>query len=176
MTLYSGAKVTENILSCMRELEITMNGEPREEVEKVTHPFTAAVMAVPVHDKFKLPTIPLYDGTTDLDDHLRRYDTYLNLYGVLGEIACRAFDYTLSNAIRNGYSKLKPNSINSWNDLKKAFRDQYIGVKKIATPKERFLSMYQGPNETLKEWLARYNKGGSYYWELFRRSLSTRCH
>lgn len=51
------------------------------------------------------------------------YNTYLNLYEVPGEIACRTFDYTLSDAARNWYSKLKPNSIGSWNDLKKAFGD-----------------------------------------------------
>lgn len=70
-TLNSGAKVTENLLSRMTELEITGNGELREEVEEVTHPFTAEVMAVPVPDKFKLPTMPLYDGTTDPNDHLQ---------------------------------------------------------------------------------------------------------
>ncbi|GMN57652.1 hypothetical protein TIFTF001_026757 [Ficus carica] len=93
ITLNSGAKVTENLLSRMTELDITVNGEPREEVEEVTHPFIAEVMAIPIPDKFKLPTMPL------------------------------TFDYTLSDLAKNWYSKLKPNFIGSWNDLKKAFRD-----------------------------------------------------
>ncbi|GMN73874.1 hypothetical protein TIFTF001_053754 [Ficus carica] len=32
----------------MRELEITENGEPREKVKEVTHPFTAEVIAIPI--------------------------------------------------------------------------------------------------------------------------------
>lgn len=112
-TLNSGAKVTENLLSRMRELEITVNSEPCEEVEEVTHPFTVEVMTIPIPDKFKLPTMPLYDGMTDPDDHQWRFDTYCNLYRVSGEIACRAFDYTLSDAVRSWYSKLKPSSIGS---------------------------------------------------------------
>lgn len=47
-----------------------MNGEPREEVEEVTHPFTVEVMTVHILDKFKLPIMPLYDGMTDPNDHL----------------------------------------------------------------------------------------------------------
>lgn len=64
-------QATENLLSRMTELDITVNGEPRDEVKEVTHPFTAEVMSVPIPYKFKLPTMPLYDGTTDPDDHLR---------------------------------------------------------------------------------------------------------
>lgn len=70
MTLNSVAKVTENLLSRMRELEITVNGEPREKVKEVTHPFIAEVIAVLIPKKFKLPTMRLYDGTTDPIDHL----------------------------------------------------------------------------------------------------------
>ena len=49
-----------------------MNGEPREEVEDVSHPFTVEVMSVLILDKFRLPTMPLYDWTTDPDDYLKR--------------------------------------------------------------------------------------------------------
>lgn len=42
--------------------------------------------------------------------------------------------------------------------MKKAFWDQYNGVKKIATPKERLMSIYRGSKETLKKWLVRYKK------------------
>lgn len=70
--LNSEAKVTKNLLSCVRKIESTVNGEPREEVEDVGHPFTAELIPVPIPDKFKLPTMPLYDRTTDPDDYLKR--------------------------------------------------------------------------------------------------------
>lgn len=72
MTLNSRAKVIKNLLRRVKELETTMNHEPRDEIEEVSHSFTAEVMAVSVPDKFKRLTMPLYDGITKLDDHLKR--------------------------------------------------------------------------------------------------------
>ncbi|GMN52873.1 hypothetical protein TIFTF001_022015 [Ficus carica] len=71
-TLNSGAKVTKNLLSRVMEIETIMNGESREEVEDISHPLIAEVMSVPVPDKFKLPTMPLYDQTIDPNDYLKR--------------------------------------------------------------------------------------------------------
>ena len=150
-TLTPRAKVSENILERLRQLETTVNGEPHEEDEKISHPFTPEVIAVPMPDKFKIPQIPLIPN-----DHLNRYDS--NLFGIPGEIACMAFNSTLADSTREWFGKLKPNSIASWNDVKKAFRAQYIGVKKMSTPKERLKNVHvpgPGPNETLKDWLAR---------------------
>lgn len=72
MTLNSRAKVIKNLLRRVKELETTMNHEPRDEIEEVSHLFTAEVMAVSVPNKFKRLTMPLYDGITKLDDHLKR--------------------------------------------------------------------------------------------------------
>ncbi|GMN59056.1 hypothetical protein TIFTF001_028157 [Ficus carica] len=45
----------------------------------------------------------------------------------------------------------------SWEDLKRAFSDQSLGVKQFAAPKQNLTITYQGPQETLKDWLARFN-------------------
>ncbi|XP_024030451.1 uncharacterized protein LOC112094252 [Morus notabilis] len=81
------------------------------------HPFTAEIMAPPLPDKYKSPSIPPYDGRGDPDDHL--------------EI---------------------------WDELKEAFSLQFIGVKKYIPPKQNLTTIYQKPNETLREWLARYGE------------------
>ena len=53
---------------------------------------------------------------------------------------------------------LKPNSISSWDELKEAFSLQFIGVKKYIPPKQNLTAIYQKPNESLREWLARYGE------------------
>ena len=36
-------------------------------------PFTSSIMAAPYPPRFKMPAMPLYDGTTDGDEHLENY-------------------------------------------------------------------------------------------------------
>lgn len=80
----------------------------------------------------------------------------MSLYGVPGEIACRAFDSTLIGAAARWFRKLRPNTIGSWADLCKAFSSHFVGVNCLPEPKEKLVTMYQGPNETLKSWIKRY--------------------
>lgn len=51
MTLNSEAKVIENLLLRVSKLETTVNDKPRDEVEEVSHSFTAEVMVVSVPNK-----------------------------------------------------------------------------------------------------------------------------
>ena len=50
--------------------------------------------------------------------------------------------------------KLQPNSITSWEDLKRAFFNQFLGVKRFAASKQNLTIMFQ-PQESLKKWLTR---------------------
>ncbi|GMN36090.1 hypothetical protein TIFTF001_005754 [Ficus carica] len=61
-------------------------------------------------------------------------DTYIGhmvLHGYSEEIMYRAFRNTLFGAARRCVIKLQPNSITSWEDLKRAFSNQFLGVKSI---------------------------------------------
>ncbi|GMN54056.1 hypothetical protein TIFTF001_023195 [Ficus carica] len=151
LTVQDAQRLAEQV----RTLEPQMNLE-HEEKAIITHPFTPEVMQVLLPDKFKMPQVPLYDGTTDPKDHLRRYNSHMSLYVVPGEIACRAFDSTLIGAAARWFRKLRPNTIGSWADLYKAFSSHFVGVNCLPEPKEKLVTMYQGSNETLKSWIKRY--------------------
>ncbi|XP_024027358.1 uncharacterized protein LOC112093363 [Morus notabilis] len=122
------------------------------------HPFTAEIMAPPLPDKYRSPSIPPYDGRGDPDDHLEMYTGHMLLHGYAEEIMCRAFRNHLTDSARRWFRTLKPNSISSWDELKEAFSLQFIGVKKYVPPKQNLTTIYQKPNETLREWLARYGE------------------
>ncbi|XP_024023030.1 uncharacterized protein LOC112092074 [Morus notabilis] len=122
------------------------------------HPFTENIIRVPLPNKYKSPTIPLYDGRSDPDDHLEVYTGHMVLHGYPEEVMCRAFRNHLSDSARRWFRSLKPNSVTSWDDLKNAFLTQFIGVKKYIPPKQNLSRVYQGPNESLKDWIARFGE------------------
>ncbi|EXB37478.1 hypothetical protein L484_001143 [Morus notabilis] len=122
------------------------------------HPFTAEIMAPPLPDKYRSPLIPPYDGRGDLGDHLEMYIGHMLLHGYAEEIICRAFRNDLTDFARRWFRTLKPSSISSWNERKEAFSLQFIGVKKYVPPKQNLTTIYQKPNESLKEWLAKYGE------------------
>ncbi|XP_024025271.1 uncharacterized protein LOC112092707 [Morus notabilis] len=122
------------------------------------HPFTENIIRVPLPDKYKPPPIPLYDGRSDPDDHLEVYTGHMVLHGYPEEVMCCAFKHHLSDSARRWFRSLKPNLITSWDDLKNAFLTQFIGVKKYIPPKHNLSRVYQGPNESLKDWIARFGE------------------
>ncbi|XP_024017308.1 uncharacterized protein LOC112090382 [Morus notabilis] len=122
------------------------------------HPFTAEIMAPLLPDKYRSSLIPPYDGRGDPDDHLEMYTGHMLLHGYAEEIMCRAFQNHLTDSARRWFRTLKPNSVSSWDELKEAFSLQFIGVKKYISPKQNLTTIYQKPNETLREWLARYGE------------------
>ena len=74
-------------------------------------------MDVPLPAKFKMPTMALYDGTTDPDDHLEVFVSHMVLHGFPEEIMCRAFRNTLTGPARRWFTSLEENSIASWGEL-----------------------------------------------------------
>lgn len=122
------------------------------------HPFTLEIMALPFLDKYKVPLIPPCDSRGDLDDHLEMYTRHMLLHGYFEEIMCRAFRNLLMDSACQWFRALKPNLISSWEELKEAFSLQFIEVKKYVSPKQNLTTVYQKPNESLKEWVPRYGE------------------
>ncbi|XP_024023725.1 uncharacterized protein LOC112092265 [Morus notabilis] len=122
------------------------------------HPFTEEIMAPPLPDKYRSPSIPPYDGRRDPDDHLEMYKGHMLLHDYAEEIICRAFRNHLTDSARRWFRTLRPNSISSWDELKESFSLQFIGVKEYVPLKQNLTMIYQKPNESLKEWLARYGE------------------
>lgn len=77
------------------------------------HPSIENIIQVLLLDKYKPPSIPLYDGRNDLDDHLEVYTGYMVLHGYPEEIMCRVFTNYLSDSARRWFRSLKPNSVMS---------------------------------------------------------------
>ena len=83
----------------------------------------------------------------------------MHLQGVADKIMCRAFPTTLKRSARIWFSRLAPNSISTFKELSAQFASHFIGghrYKKSTTC--LMMSIKQRENETLRSYIARFNK------------------
>jgi hypothetical protein len=138
------------------------NGEGQSTAEhlmtKTTLPFTNRVLKFPLPDKFKDPRVDKYDGSGDPSDHVEGFRAHLALHGTLDEIACRAFPLTLKGVAKDWFSNLKPQSINNFDTLGRQFMNQFLAVHRRKKNPAYLLSLVQGKEESLKDYLHRFNQ------------------
>nr|GEY52239.1 hypothetical protein [Tanacetum cinerariifolium] len=87
-----------------------------------------------VGPKYKMPTnIKLYDGTTDLEDHLGRFASAANFDEWPMPVWCMMFQQTLDGPARGWFECLPDNSIDEWAALRDAFTTRYSLRKTVET-------------------------------------------
>lgn len=121
-------------------------------------PYSRELMAMPPPPKFKVSQIDLYDGSKDPFEHLDTFKAYITLHGFPKEIAYRSFPLTLKGATRAWFTSLAPNSIYSFEDLARLFIMQFMASRKRRHPEDYLLTIKQQEDESLKAYLARFNK------------------
>ena len=82
----------------------------------------------------------------------------MHLHGVLDEIMCRAFPTTLKGAVRIWFSRLTPNSINTFKELSAQFTSHFIGGHRYKKFIACLMSIKQREDETLRSYITRFNK------------------
>ena len=122
------------------------------------NPYSREIMAAPLPDKFKMPILKHYDGTTDPSDHLERYTSWMYLHGVSDAIVCRAFDSTLEGNAKRWFRKLPEGSIFSWDQLQRLFLTNFIGARLPEVTTSMLLETRQRPDESLRKWIDRFTK------------------
>ena len=94
-----------------------MSNDLDDLVNRTDSPFTTSVNSFPLPHKFRMPQIESYDGVKDPLDYLETFKTPMHLQGVPDEIMCRTFLTTLKGPTRIWFSRLMPNSINTFKEL-----------------------------------------------------------
>ena len=120
--------------------------------------FTASVNSFPLPPKFHMPQVENYDGNKDLLDHLESLKTLMHLQGVLNEIMCRAFPTTLKGPVRIWFSRLTPNSISTFKELSAQFASHFFRGHRYKKSTTYLISIKQREDETLRSYIARFNK------------------
>lgn len=118
--------------------------------------FIAPIMAYPLPPIMKKPDMKLYDGSADPIDHIELYEGLMELSIVGDKMKCRAFSVTLKGQARSWYRQLKPQSIESWRQLRKIFINQFSAQHNKKKPDTHLLTNHQTDDESLREFVARF--------------------
>ena len=121
-------------------------------------PFSEQVKAYTMPDKFKMPCVEKYDRGGDPKAHLEVFREHLILHGTLDEIACRAFPLTLTEVANDWFTGLLLKSVNSFKELGHLFLTQFLATRKRKKNVTCLLTLCQGKEESLKDFMLRFNK------------------
>ena len=127
-------------------------------VNKSDSPFTISVNSCPLPQKFRMPQIESYDGVKDPLDHLETFKTLMHLQGVPDEIMCKAFPTTLKGPTRIWFSRLTPNSINTFKELSAQFTSHFIRGHRYKKFIVCLMSIKQWEDKTLRSYITHFNK------------------
>ena len=101
----------------MNALKGRISSDLDDLVNRIDPLFTIPVNSCPLPQKFRMPQIESYDGVKNPLNHLETFKTLMHLQRVPNEIMCKAFPTTLKGAARIWFSRLTPNSINTFKEL-----------------------------------------------------------
>ena len=157
--------VVAKIQAIKEQMEVMMNtlkehvsSDLDDLVNRTDSPFTASVNSFPLPLKFRMPQIDSYDGVKEPLDHLETFKTLMHLQGVANEIMCRAFPTTLKGAARIWFSRLTPNSISTFKELRAQFTAHFIGGHRYKKSTTCLMSIRQQEDETLRSYISHFNK------------------
>jgi hypothetical protein len=120
--------------------------------------FTEEVANAALPEKFKIPDIPIFTGSEDPMEHLMAFRSHTSLHKTPDTVVCRAFQLALSGKARDWLRNLLPRSIDSFDTLGQKFLTQFVSGRVRRKPRGYLLSMRQGPNESLRDYIWRFNQ------------------
>jgi hypothetical protein len=115
--------------------------------------FTEEVANTALPEKFKVPDIPIFIGSEDPMEHLMTFWSHTSLHKTPDAVACRAFPLTLSRKARDWLRNLLSRSIDNFDTLEQKLLTQFMSGRVWRKPRGYLLSMCQGPNESLRDYL-----------------------
>ncbi|XP_020235170.1 uncharacterized protein LOC109815012 [Cajanus cajan] len=122
------------------------------------HPFTSSIMQLPLLDNWKSLPIDKYDGTTDPDEHLDVFLTQVTLSTTDDAALCRIFPASLKGRALSWFTRLPPNSIDSFNTLSSQFTIQFATSRPHSLTSLSLVSLRQDKKESLRTFMDRFNK------------------
>ncbi|KAL0407515.1 UNVERIFIED_CONTAM: hypothetical protein Slati_4065400 [Sesamum latifolium] len=130
-------------------------GAPVEEQTDI--PFTEGVMADELPINCRTPAIAEYDGTTDPQEHLSRFENAALLHRYTDGIKCRVIVTTFTRTAQQWFNQLPPTVIRSFQEFPSLFLHQFASSRKHRKTKLSLFSIRQKEGEHQKEYLQRFN-------------------
>ncbi|PQQ11223.1 uncharacterized protein Pyn_18894 [Prunus yedoensis var. nudiflora] len=125
--------------------------------EEIPLPNTRDLLHTRVVGDSKAPKIPLYDGMTDLYDHLDNFHYDMEGRGANEATKCRLFPTTLKGLVTSWFKRLAPKSISSFAELRKVFLERYMIISDRLYTANDLSTVRQRPDEKLRDYITRFN-------------------
>jgi len=111
-------------------------------------------LAIP--KKFKVPEFEKYKGTTCPKDHVAMYCRKMAAYSRDDQLLIHCFQHSLTGSAIRWYNKLDRRGIHSWNDLARAFIDQYKYMTDLVLDRLTLQNMEKKSSESFTEYAQRW--------------------
>ncbi|XP_070011731.1 uncharacterized protein [Nicotiana sylvestris] len=123
-------------------------------------PFLEETALKPIPKKFRMPELPKYNGTSDPDECVTSYTCAAKGNGIksdeIGFVFLKKFGETLSKGAAMWYHNLASNSIDPFAMQADPSTKAHAGALKVATKKSDVFKIKQRENETLREFVSRF--------------------
>ncbi|GKC68208.1 reverse transcriptase domain-containing protein [Tanacetum coccineum] len=133
--------------------------------------------------KTRMPShIKTYDGSEDPEDHLKIFQSAAKMEQWAMPTWCHMFNSTLTGNARVWFDDLPKETIDSYDDLKKAFLENYLQQKKCIKDPVKIHNIRQRDREFTEEFVRRYKlecrdvKGAPECMKIFRFMHGMRLH
>nr|GEV53888.1 reverse transcriptase domain-containing protein [Tanacetum cinerariifolium] len=120
-------------------------------------PFTPRIRNFEVPKRTRMPTnIKTYDGAGDSKDHLKIFHTAAKIERWVMPTWCHMFNSMLIGSTRVWFDTLPPESIDSYNALRKAFLVNFLQQKKYIKDPVKIHHIKQKEGESTKAFMERF--------------------
>ncbi|XP_073312535.1 uncharacterized protein [Primulina huaijiensis] len=121
-------------------------------------PFSDIIIREPLPGHFKSAKIKDYDGSSDPEEHLARFENMAMFHCYGDQIKCKVFLTTLVNSAQRWFEGLVPQSVSCFEDFQKLFLHQFSSSKKYKKTAFSLFEVKQRQDETLRAYLKRFNR------------------
>ncbi|XP_075473861.1 uncharacterized protein LOC142504905 [Primulina tabacum] len=121
-------------------------------------PFSDTIVREPLPGHFKSTKIKDYDGSSDPEEHLARFENMAMLHCYGDQIKCKVFLTTLVDSAQRWFEGLVPQCIHCFEDFQKVFLQQFSSNKKYKKTAFSLFEVKQGQDETLRAYIKRFNR------------------
>ncbi|XP_073030627.1 uncharacterized protein [Primulina eburnea] len=120
--------------------------------------FSLEIVSEPLPAHFKATKIREYDGNSDPDEHLTRFENMAMLHCYSDKIKCKVFLTTLVDSAQRWFEKLEPRSIQSFAGFRDTFLHHFSSSKRYKKTAFSLFEVKQAGDESLRAYIRRFNK------------------
>ena len=120
--------------------------------------FTRGIEKAKLPRRFHQSTFVMYNGRTDLVEHVNQFKQKMAIYSQDEALLCRVFPSSLGPMPMRWFDGLRTNSISFLKKLTQSFCSGYITCSRVPQPLDSLLSMSIREEESVKAYSERYWK------------------